>query len=141
MATVMPKAAEAQQAALHTLREEFLSLCLTHKEVSPLDWREGWVGPPTHPPTHPPQTQGIRDEQLQDHFADRYLQLVPIINSCLAEVSLLLTTEPQSLHSPTHPPTHLPKQQNRIRCMKTETNELVYQAMDPDLAEKMKNLG
>ena len=31
--------------------------------------------------------------------------------------------------------------QNRIRCMKTETNELVYQAVDPGLAEKMRNLG
>lgn len=25
--------------------------------------------------------------------------------------------------------------------MKTETNELVYQAVDPGLAEKMRNLG
>lgn len=72
------------------LRDEFLSLCLNHAE-------------------------GLRDEQLRKHFAERYLQLVPIINSCLAE--------------------------NRIRCMKTERNELVYQAMDPNLAEKMKNLG
>lgn len=34
-----------------------------------------------------------------------------------------------------------PPPKNRIRCMKTERNELVYQAMDPNLAEKMKNLG
>ncbi|EWM26922.1 RNA polymerase Rpc34 [Nannochloropsis gaditana] len=72
------------------LREEFLSLCLSHAE-------------------------GLRNEQLREHFTERYLHLVPIINSCLAE--------------------------NLIRCMKTESNELVYQAVDPNLAEKMRNLG
>jgi hypothetical protein len=31
--------------------------------------------------------------------------------------------------------------QNRIRLMKTESGQLVYQAVDPLLTEKMKNLG
>lgn len=31
-------------------------------------------------------SQGLRNEQLREHFTERYLHLVPIINSCLAEV-------------------------------------------------------
>lgn len=44
--------------------------------------------PPSPPPPIlcPTIHQGLRDEQLREHFAERYLQLVPIINSCLAEV-------------------------------------------------------
>ena len=86
------------------LRDEFLSLCLNHAEVRRRDARRrsGCVGlflllgssvhPPSCPSLPPPPIlcptihQGLRDEQLREHFAERYLQLVPIINSCLAEV-------------------------------------------------------
>ena len=100
--------------------------------------------------------QGLRDEQLRSHFGERYLQLVPIINACLQEVRACVRAcarfhglcggvahgaidqrtaiRPVTNHFVSSP-------QNRIRCMKTETNELVYQAVDPDLAEKMRNLG
>lgn len=53
------------------------------------------LGSSVHPPSCPSLLpnlmcstthQGLRDEQLRKHFAERYLQLVPIINSCLAEV-------------------------------------------------------
>jgi hypothetical protein len=44
---------------------------------------------------------------------------------------------------PSHTCMSLPNRarQNRVRPMRAENNELVYQAVDPDLAERMKNLG
>lgn len=97
-------AAEAERHEQHkALREDFVALCTAHSEVSDAVWWHVGVyvgGEDTNRLTADRPlvwlmltrgsltfAQGLRNEQLREHFGARYLQLVPIINTCLQEVS------------------------------------------------------